>query len=608
MVYALLCMVNKSALNMYCWNSVFIKRIMRFVVLLAIVLLSVKTYELDSKLCSYNLMFKETFQTIKMEQDDLENRENLYPKYSVLKQEYFTHSNTVYIIKEDYVLAENIIIPNNCVLKFEGGSLRGPFSIMGNNTRIEAGTINIFGPDVNFAGSWNVNNWNVCWFGASVGNHDNSPYIKRALDAVYSLGTKITDGYGFNDCGVFIPSGVFKLASKVEVDSRFNLYGNGSSSVLYSTCPDNLFVVKGIRATISLNNINFICDDSVRTKCNCISLETDQGTALGRITNCDFVNFNIALNLNTPYWTRITSCNFVYTNEYAVKAKNANSFSLINCNFRGLDGSYSPACHLFFTGDMQGVCITGCDFSGAYRASIKLENAKGYGIQITGNYFEPGYKSVYWGGLIEADKCNITDLLFRANAAYESKAFDIYENNIPRYYLLLKNTWLYRSDVVGNVIIDGTINGDSNSLVGRIYKYSDFQKGNQNLIDSYFTQVEKVKLTKINSSTNSSTRALDQFRDEIQKRMSDNSIITNAITNKKNNITTVFSRIIDVENNVEYSGGVINKGGVKSGPYKKRPLPAEIFDGYQYFNTDTHKTITWAEGKWWNPDGTEATK
>lgn len=100
MVYALSCMVNKSALNMYCWNSVFIKRIMRFVVLLAIVLLSIKTYELDSKLCSYNLMFKETFQTIKMEQDDLENREILYPKYSVLKQEYFTHSNTVYIIRD----------------------------------------------------------------------------------------------------------------------------------------------------------------------------------------------------------------------------------------------------------------------------------------------------------------------------------------------------------------------------------------------------------------------------------------------------------------------------------------------------------------------------
>lgn len=42
-----------------------------------------------------------------------------------------------------------------------------------------------------------------------------------------------------------------------------------------------------------------------------------------------------------------------------------------------------------------------------------------------------------------------------------------------------------------------------------------------------------------------------------------------------------------------------------SGPFNDKPEPKRI--GLQYFNTDTHKTITWDGSKWLNPDGTEAT-
>lgn len=43
-----------------------------------------------------------------------------------------------------------------------------------------------------------------------------------------------------------------------------------------------------------------------------------------------------------------------------------------------------------------------------------------------------------------------------------------------------------------------------------------------------------------------------------------------------------------------------------SGSFNNKPTPKRI--GLQYFNTDTHKQITWDGSKWWNPDGTEATK
>lgn len=42
-----------------------------------------------------------------------------------------------------------------------------------------------------------------------------------------------------------------------------------------------------------------------------------------------------------------------------------------------------------------------------------------------------------------------------------------------------------------------------------------------------------------------------------------------------------------------------------SGLFSRKPTLAK--NGFQYFNTDTHKMITWDGSKWWNPDGTEAT-
>lgn len=582
-------------------NTRYLISVMSIATLLLIVL-SIKTYEHELILSSAKTSMIETNCSLVEENNAHEQRDN--KDFSILKQDFFQQNNKTYYIKNNYILVENVTIPENCVLKFEGGTISGPFSIIGKHTMIEAGLEKIFGSDITLSGNWNVNSWNICWFGASVANNDNSPYIKKALDVVYSLGTSITNGYGFNDCGIFIPSGVYRVVTQINVNCRFNIYGNGTSSIIYSNCPSNLFVIKGVRGTISLNNVSFICDDKVRTSCNCISLNTEQGTALGRITNCDFINFNVALDLYNPYWLRISNCNFVYTNGYSIKAKNANSFSIMNSNFRSIDGRNTSAHHLFFTGDMQGVCITGCDFSGSYRSSIKLDKANGYGVQISGNYFEPGFMSVFMGGLIEADNSNITDLLFKANAAYESKAFDANVKNMPRYFILLRNSKLYRSDVVGNLIIDGNIRGNSNSLVGRIYNYLDFEEGNQNYLDTYYALIIQAKGTSSTNELNSITKRLNHCCDVIQKKMVDVSLITKSIKN----FSSVFYRFQNVEDNVEYTNASHISNVETSGKFANKPSPSQIYIGFQYFNTDTHRIITWGDGKWWNPDGTEAIK
>lgn len=54
---------------------------------------------------------------------------------------------------------------------------------------------------------------------------------------------------------------------------------------------------------------------------------------------------------------------------------------------------------------------------------------------------------------------------------------------------------------------------------------------------------------------------------------------------------------------------MINKdmGINQSGSFAQKPKGEDIYVGYQYFNTDTHKIIIYGEdGRWYNSDGTEA--
>jgi hypothetical protein len=77
-----------------------------------------------------------------------------------------TGANTKYVIKYDYELSEDITIPENCILEFDGGSISGAYTITGANTGINAGLVKVFNTDVILAGTWNVAEAYPEWFGA----------------------------------------------------------------------------------------------------------------------------------------------------------------------------------------------------------------------------------------------------------------------------------------------------------------------------------------------------------------------------------------------------------------------------------------------------------
>ena len=60
-------------------------------------------------------------------------KKNLVNGINTLTQEMMSTQNTKYVIKYDYTLGENITVPANCVLEFDGGTVGGNFHINFNN-------------------------------------------------------------------------------------------------------------------------------------------------------------------------------------------------------------------------------------------------------------------------------------------------------------------------------------------------------------------------------------------------------------------------------------------------------------------------------------------
>lgn len=67
-------------------------------------------------------------------------KKNLVNGVNTLTQEMISATNTKYIIKYNYTLGENITIPENCILEFDGGSIvnstENSYSLTGTATKV----------------------------------------------------------------------------------------------------------------------------------------------------------------------------------------------------------------------------------------------------------------------------------------------------------------------------------------------------------------------------------------------------------------------------------------------------------------------------------------
>jgi hypothetical protein len=100
---------------------------------------------------------------------------------NTLTQHMMRKPNTIYIIQYDYCLAgQTIEVPENCVLKFQGGSLRnGEF--IGNNTSIEASYDQIILKNIELYGDFKNSTYKAAWFGIVKDKENIEKYINKAI-------------------------------------------------------------------------------------------------------------------------------------------------------------------------------------------------------------------------------------------------------------------------------------------------------------------------------------------------------------------------------------------------------------------------------------------
>lgn len=142
------------------------------------------------------------------------------------------------MIQHNYVLAEDILVPSNCTLEFDGGSISGEHRIKGQYTCIRGDVA--FSDNVGFEGSFNnIPTVFIDWFVRDYKeNVDCSEGIKKAISLAKLARTSMSFGgvVSVASAKYYCSSGSFDI-------SGLNIYGNGSA--LVGIGDYDMFVVDG---------------------------------------------------------------------------------------------------------------------------------------------------------------------------------------------------------------------------------------------------------------------------------------------------------------------------------------------------------------------------
>lgn len=204
---------------------------------------------------------------------------------NILTQNMINQPNTIYEIRYDFDLnGATIKVPNNCILKFEGGSLNnGTINVLDGN--ICSDRYKIF-TNLNIEGNLK-NKWYCEWFGANNKIENNDVFINKAINVISNLkggGVLIlSDRYVISDTIYFKP--------KVSVKGEFR---QGHYSEAYSF---NEYQKAEIIAKFSNPNkwiIDYMSLDNRTLPYNDFSTEIVLNWYKTRVTGVYFSDFNIS--------------------------------------------------------------------------------------------------------------------------------------------------------------------------------------------------------------------------------------------------------------------------------------------------------------------------
>lgn len=250
-------------------------------------------------------------------------------KKNILTPAMINQANTIYEVRYDFDLEKDITIPENCVLKFDGGSINGEHTITGTNTDIQAGLIKIF-DTVTLAGTWKNSEFYLEWYGCYV---NTSPDLfAKAHNKLYHLGLiKLQKGI-YNSRGNIVLKKIQGYCNNGVNSTKIYCFpssnddfgfaiGNDTTDVLNRTSEES---ISGIAFGLASEKRGF---DLFRIR----------ATSIPNISNCSFNCLNYVLKETT--FESISQC----VNETQVKKLGGNVAMRIygacervrinNCNF-----------------------------------------------------------------------------------------------------------------------------------------------------------------------------------------------------------------------------------------------------------------------------------
>lgn len=161
----------------------------------------------------------------------LANRDNTNGMgYVILRKnksfsEQVTNENTIYEIRYNFTLSEDITIPKNCILKFNGGSISSnSYSIVYNSTVVLGDYFRKINCTCTGRANDELKRVIPQMYGAKGnGSADDTVAIQNALNAIYNYGI------------VYIPGGEYKLTSTLIIPSTWKnsrLYSDGNAKLI----------------------------------------------------------------------------------------------------------------------------------------------------------------------------------------------------------------------------------------------------------------------------------------------------------------------------------------------------------------------------------------
>lgn len=191
---------------------------------------------------------------------------------NILTQDMINNPDTIYEIRYNFDLnGAEITVPENCILKFEGGSLHNG-TLVSNNTTIENCQNNVFN-NISFKNSWNISYLSYKFFN----NYTNDTELLRAI---FDLGLN-----GKNKCVIDLESRQYDVFSKSLAVYADSIYKYTES--MNKTIHGNNAVINDKRTRTQINRGNY---DGV------IGFDSSHNIS---ILNLNYQNVNEDFDINT---------------------------------------------------------------------------------------------------------------------------------------------------------------------------------------------------------------------------------------------------------------------------------------------------------------------